>query len=309
VDIRILERLLSMPRPQKTFSEAQWERIIHLCVIGFFWLLRPGEFVYNSFAPAPNKGTRSRPFRLSELYFAKTSATGRTPVRSTALTVHDANLSHAGLGFADQKNGQKGERMFHSPSGQSVCPVHSLQTIALQILKGGGTASTRGNANTLVHQIYDREPLKKDPGWTHLTSAHIKVALRLAAADCESQTGIPAKEINSKSLRPGGATALLCSNVDKNITSLIGRWRSDAIDTYFRTGTVNFTEGFSKRMVANGRYIFHPYHQDPTATEHQLPNLLPDNAPPIIQDAYFQVLIDDASGSKPKKFPPPEPNF
>ena len=46
--------------------------------------------------------------------------------------------------------------------------------------------------------------------------------------------GIPAASISCRSLRPGGATALLCAGVDDETIKLIGRWQSDAMLRYLR---------------------------------------------------------------------------
>jgi hypothetical protein len=59
-------------------------------------------------------------------------------------------------------------------------------------------------------------------------------------------------------LRAGGATALLCAGIAKDIVKLIGRWRSDAVDRYLRTGTITITEGYATRMVHAGNYRFIP---------------------------------------------------
>jgi hypothetical protein len=42
--------------------------------------------------------------------------------------------------------------------------------------------------------------------------------------------GIQPHEIDARSLRAGGDTALLCANVDPNKIQILGRWKSDAYD-------------------------------------------------------------------------------
>ena len=53
-------------------------------------------------------------------------------------------------------------------------------------------------------------------------------ALRHAAIDVQHLTGIDPFLISARSLRPGGATALLCAGIDPDVIQLLGRWKSDA---------------------------------------------------------------------------------
>ena len=42
-------------------------------------------------------------------------------------------------------------------------------------------------------------------------------------------TGLAPQEISARSLRAGGAMALLCGNVDFDLIKMLGRWHSDAM--------------------------------------------------------------------------------
>ena len=48
--------------------------------------------------------------------------------------------------------------------------------------------------------------------------------------------------------------ALLCSDVDNGIISLIGRWRSDKMLRYFHVQAEPIMRNFSKLMISHGNY-------------------------------------------------------
>jgi len=112
------------------------------------------------------------------------------------------------------------------------------------------------------------------------------VALRLAADHCKDRTGIPPKLINARSLHAGGATALLCAGVRKDITKILGRRHSDAVDVYLSASTHTATAGFSKKMLDAGGYKFAPEQEAST-----LPHLIPEEASPDAQDEYISQLM------------------
>ena len=63
--------------------------------------------------------------------------------------------------------------------------------------------------------------------WTNVSptiiTAYLKATVKLLAG---TLLGFKHKDVSARSLRAAGAMALLCSGVDTDIISLIGRWRS-----------------------------------------------------------------------------------
>ena len=57
-----------------------------------------------------------------------------------------------------------------------------------------------------------------------MITAHLKATVKLLAG---THLGFTHKYVSAQSLRAVGAMAPLCSSVDTDIISLIGRWRSD----------------------------------------------------------------------------------
>jgi len=140
--------------------------------------------------------------------------------------------------------------------------------------------------NTPLYSYFVPATAKKKHSWADVTTSQLTTALRLAAERCQDRTGIPPKLINACSLRAGGATALLCAGVSKDVTKILGRWRSDAVDVCIRTSTHTATAGFSKKMLDAGGYKFAPDQEAST-----LRHLIPEEAPSDTQDEYISQLL------------------
>ncbi len=131
--------------------------------------------------------------------------------------------------------------------------------------------------------FYNAHPAVR--AWSAIKPSFVTNALRHAANACALRTGIDPALISARSLRPGGATALLCANVDKDAIMLLGCWKSDAMLRYLRIQAM--TPGFSQRMLDHGAYTFHPQ-----AFRDQQP---PVEAPPAIHAILaHEELYDDA---------------
>ena len=69
---------------------------------------------------------------------------------------------------------------------------------------------------------------------------------------------IKPSEVDARSLRAGGATALLCAGIDNDIIQLIGRWKSDAMIRYLHVSAAPSMHQYASRMYAGGHYSFRP---------------------------------------------------
>jgi hypothetical protein len=70
--------------------------------------------------------------------------------------------------------------------------------------------------------------------------------------------GFATKDIEARSLRSGGAMALLCGNVDTDKIYLLDRWKSDAMLRYLHVQTLPLSYRFSERMIAHGNFTLYP---------------------------------------------------
>ena len=291
ISVTILRTLLAMSKP-KNFSEEHWAAIKDLAVLGFFYLLRPGEYAASD-AKAKDHDTLGKPFRLKHAaflmkngkYFPAHTLTSRRNKRRNDLELKAVNM--AILSFDDQKSTAKGDKACQQYIGGLLCPGTALYNQVYSIADHLGTPTKHPQgANAPLYAYFIPATARKKASWGNVTTKHLTMALRLAAATCENVTGIPPKLINARSLRAGGATALLCAGVGKDITKILGRWRSDAVDLYLRTSTFTLTAGYSKLMVQHGAYKFAP-----DQVESTLPHSLPEDAPPFIQDEYITQLM------------------
>ena len=226
-----------------------------LCVVGFYWLLRPGEYLYT------RASGRCRAFRLQDVAFV---ANGRLyPATDASLNDVDAGcLSRASLTFTDQKNAVRGECIGHAATTDPLlCPCKALARICAHLRSFGASPDT--------------------PLYTYATDAArrrfatpqlLTLALRRAAAPLRAATGIDPRLLSARSLRPGGATALLCAGVDADVIQLLGRWHSDAMLRYLRAAAAAGPD-FAQRMLDAGAFTFAA-----SAAAASLP--LPIQAPP-----------------------------
>ena len=129
-------------------------------------------------------------------------------------------------------------------------------------------------------------------GYKPVTNEAVSRAIKIAAAAVRSETGIDPAKVSASSFRPGGATALLCGRIDKNTIKLLGRWRSDAIDTYLRTQAAHFGASLSATILDNGSFTF--IHQ-PTVVDdcNSLEHGLPDGTTKAMLKDYITLLMTD----------------
>ena len=157
-------------------------------------------------------------------------------------TLHETNpdprpANAVTLDFADQKNGKKGENITHNPSGHQVlCPCQALVRRVCDMREHHPSPVTQYNQYWDTSIIKTGENAGKERGFKPVTRAMIGFAIKRSATAVSAETGIDPARVSASSFRPGGATALLCGKIDKHTIKLLGRWRSDAIDTYLQTG-------------------------------------------------------------------------
>ena len=89
-----------------------------------------------------------------------------------------------------------------------------------------------------------------------MITSHLKTTVKLFAG---TPLGFTHHEVSARDLRAAGAMALLCSGVDKDIISLIGRWRSNEMMRYLHVKSETIMRNFSKLMISHGNYNLLPH--------------------------------------------------
>lgn len=243
--VRILQAMYTFPRLSGADRHAR-----DLGVVGFFYMNRPGEVVHTS----NTDGGRSSPFRLCDVSFVRNTRRLRVAqhgagilndVQPGATQKALTGSSESTLTYTDQKNCIKGEAVSHVPTGDdNICPTRALERIVTHLLQHGAPLSTP------LHDYYQGGKRY------HVNTTRLTALLQRAAKTVEKQTGIPHKKITTRSLRPGGATALLCAGQEPINIALVGRWRSEAMLRYLRAQTTPAAKRFAHLMLRHGNFTY-----------------------------------------------------
>jgi hypothetical protein len=233
----------------RAFNQARVEgnmAIADMIAIAFFFLLRPGEYT----------GTTSddAPFRLRDIQFYR----GSQLVSAATGDLEDIRQATAvALVFTTQKNGNRNEKIVHGRSGHPLCcPVKAVirRVLHLRQKKAKSDAPLASYYNTRHRRVA-------------IQAKDVTDVLRLAAGSLRRETGLSPEEISARSIRAGGAMALLCGKIDHDTIKLLGRWHSDAMMRYLHVQAEPIMRNFAKTMFNNGTYTFLPDETVPLAPE------------------------------------------
>jgi hypothetical protein len=209
--------------------------IADMIVIAFFFLLRPGEYT----------GTDSNnSFRLADvqLFIGHRRLDVMQAPYEDLLAATSASLT-----FTTQKSGVRGEVVNHARSGSHLaCPVLAIVRRIIHLRKN------KAKQDTPLATYYSGNR-------KHAVSAtNISDSLKTSVRTLGPTLGLLAEDISARSLRAGGAMALLCAQVDTNIIRLLGRWQSDVMMRYLHLQAQPIMRGFSQQMLVSGDYKLHP---------------------------------------------------
>ena len=178
--------------------------VINLSIAGFFWLLRPAEYTLS-------EAERSQAFRLQDV----TITTGDQVYSATDDSLNDVNddaVTSASLTFADQKNCVRGEQVAQKATNDPwLCPAKALHRITKHLRLHNAPPDTP------LCAYYDSANKL-----SYVTPQWITNGLRHAARSLDAFSDVDLKPLSTCSLRPEGATAFLCANIDKDTIMLLG---------------------------------------------------------------------------------------
>jgi hypothetical protein len=220
------------------------QSVADMIVIGFYFLLRPGEYTGTSSDGAP--------FRIRDISLF-VNDTRIDILTATASKIESA--SAVSYTFTTQKNANKNEVLMHGRSTDRLCcPV----TATIRRILYHRRHSTPHSAPIASYYTPTgrRSPLR---------SNDVTDTLRNATAATQHLTGLSPKDITAKSLRAGGAMALLCGKVDHNLIQILGRWHSDSMVRYLHLQAKPVMQGFASKMFNHGSYSFLPEETVPVA--------------------------------------------
>lgn len=218
-------------------------------IIGFFYMLRPGEHTWDR--------KNHHPFRFCDTSF---STDGTTAINGVTIT--DAALQAATrvfLNFSTQKNGERDEAITH---GDTTDPI--LSPVA---------AIRRRVQHLRCHQAPPATPLYTvflpHGKHRHVLSSQLTKELRNSCAAIGPSLGIKPQEISARALRAGGAMALIRARVDPSLVKLMGRWKSDIMLRYLHRSALH-TADFAAAMLQFGEFVIPQHAHLPTDAQHLL---------------------------------------
>jgi len=234
VTLTILRQAVEMAQ-----LKSEWDReLANILVIAFYFLCRPGEYAQLRVV------TRSTPFRLCDVEFY--CGLQLRPAHTAPLNDLMGN-DFGQLTFNDQKNAVRGEKSGHGLSTDPlICPVRALERRCLHLRRSGAPSTAA------LYTVNDGKKIR------NITTSHITTALRRAAASVQHITGIDPLDIQARSLRSGGATALLCARIDPYVIQMLGRWKGESMIKYLHVHALSTQSNFAKQMLDNGDFTLIP---------------------------------------------------
>jgi hypothetical protein len=199
---------------------------------GLFFLCQPGEYT------APT--CKNTPFRLRDA----TLYIGLRRILAHQATPDDISCAtFVCLVFTSQKNSVRGETIGLGLSGDPfTCPVLAVGRQVSQLLLHHAPSTTplcTFHSGTRAHYVTPRD---------------ISTALKTSVLALGSILGLDEPKVLARSLRAGGAMALLCAQVDLNTIKLLGRWRSDEMLRYLTVQATPVMRDFAKCMLKGCKY-------------------------------------------------------
>ena len=204
-------------------------------VLGFYFLLRPGEYLGKPPADRPGPLFRLRDVQLwiGSRALSLLSCPPDDLMAATFVT----------LTFTEQKNGVRNETIGHGRSGHpTLCPVLCTAARVLALRTAGAAVDSPLNAFF-------------DPTVSHfrfIIASHLTTRIRAALILH------PDPAYTLRSARAGGAMALLCAGIDGDRIRLIGRWRSDEMYRYLHVQAQPVMNGLSAAMLRGGAFSLTP---------------------------------------------------
>jgi hypothetical protein len=196
---------------QKASSTNQTKALNRLMWLGFFFLLRPGEYLWQS--------KNGFPFKLKQVFFRVSGMEFRGDV--IPLHLLDASrVTFAGLIFDKQKNGVPDEKIGLGTSINGHNPVANLVDIVSHL-----RAHPQTTGDTPLYHFYNELGTA-----CAVTSRMVTKFLRKVAISVQVD-----QPPTVGALRCTGATALLEGHIPTSLIKLLGRWRSDEVFRYLHT--------------------------------------------------------------------------
>jgi hypothetical protein len=204
-----------------------------MSAIAFYFLLRVGEYTGHR----RKEKRRTKQFRACDIIFYDGSD-NIIPNTSPLTQLYCATT--AVMRITNQKNGTRGSRISHSPSGTVACPVRALAR-RVHYIMSHSECTEKDIISTYISPITkEARPLQSGD-----INKLIKNAVVLLGLD---KKGFPPESVSSHSLRAGGAMAMHLNGIDRDKIRKQGRWSSDTFLMYIHEQISAFSIGLALKM-------------------------------------------------------------
>ena len=219
-----------------------------LVLIAFYFLLRVGEYTCRDNGAAKDTDKQTEQFKLSDVrFFAKDPSTGALrQLHPRAPAAELLAASHATLRLGNQKNGWKNVCVHQEANGlEHACPVKALARRVVEIRE-------HASSRDCLLSAYWEGGARQD-----VTSDDISRAVKNAAEELKypDARNIEVDQVDTHSLRAGGANALHHAGYSDRQIMKMGRWKSKTFLEYIREELGIFSEGMSRRMSQSFKYV------------------------------------------------------
>ena len=110
------------------------------------------------------------------------------------------------------------------------------------------------------HNATPQTPLcavRHNNNWKYVTSRLITATLKVSTAALPHLNFLPG-DVTVRSMRAGGAMALLCGKIDNQTIRLVGRWKSDAMFCYLHAQALPLVNNLASVILQHGAFTLLP---------------------------------------------------
>ena len=213
-----------------------------LVLVAFYFLLRVGEYTCRGNGAAKDADKQTEQFKVSDVrFFAKNRTTGALQqLPPWARPVELLAATHATLRLGNQKNGWKNVCVHQEANGhEHLCTVKALARRIIHIM------SHVTDRDCLLSAYWEGGE-RMDVAGDDISKAVKKAAEELCYPE---DRNIEVDQVDTHSLRMGGANALsLAGYSDRQITKM-GRWKSATFLEHIREELGISSAGMSRKMA------------------------------------------------------------
>ena len=224
-------------------SSMEKEAVANMFCIAFFYCMRPGKYT----------GTTTDN-QASVLDDVAVFIGSRRLDNEFCSDVELAAATHTTYCFTKQKNQHKGDVIAHTTSGDMLCcPVKATIRQMLLYRKERCKRNKLYDGAVTLASYYNSKGVNVPVKHSQITKV-----LKTQATLLQHITGVEPKEYTARSLRAGGAMALLLGGCDDTIIKLQCWWHGDSMMEYLHQWALPVFKQLTSKMFSNGGHIFPP---------------------------------------------------